>query len=209
MKFRIIQVLLVLGVLASGCGEGYKYNRLVKKELARGVRYDSLFLGLYLGMPQRDFYLHCWQLNRKGLIKQGSGNTTVYYKMSGFKDTVDVNFYPYFYHGKMWRVPVKLNYLAWAPWNKGLYSDTLEKELINKFRKWYGEGFHEVLNADKQIAYYKIDGNRLISIFKEGNTYVWIVYSDLMVLNELDKLKQEKADSISAKSDLSAGRKDN
>ncbi len=64
----------------SGCTPKAKYERKLKHELAKGVRYDSLFLGLYLGMPEKDFYIHCWELNKKGLIRQGSNNTTVEYR---------------------------------------------------------------------------------------------------------------------------------
>ena len=170
----------------------------MKEELAKGVRYDSLFLGIYLGMPQKEFYMHCWQLNKKGLIRQGSNNTSVYYKMPDFKDTVEANFYPAFYKDKIWKLPVKLNFQAWAPWNREYSSDTLENDLVGKFFDWYGTGFRKVLNARNEVAYYKIDGNRLISIFKDDDQYVWAVFTDLIVYNELKKQMKNKTDSVSA-----------
>ena len=187
---------IVSGLLMAGCGEGYKYKRLVKNELAKGTRYDTLFLGIYLGMKDKDFYSHCWQLNKNGIIRQGSGNTTVYYKMTDLKEPVEVNFYPSFYHGKIWQVPVKFNYESWAPWNKALVSDTLEMDILGKFKEWYGDGFHQVLNKRKEVAFYKVDGNRLISIYKEGDMDVWAIFTDLLVDQEIRKMNKEPADSI-------------
>ncbi len=198
MRIRYLGIFFII-ILTAGCGEGYKYNKLVESELAKGVRHDSLFLGIYLGMPKKEFYLHCWKLNTHGIIKQGSGNTTVYYKMADLDDTVEVNFYPLFYKDSIWRVPVRFNYLGWAPWRKDLYSDSLEVSLVNKFSEWYGKGFHKVLNKDKQPAYYKIDGNRQITIFKQhGDTYVWAVYTDLNIMKKVGKQKKEKPDSTTA-----------
>ena len=53
---------------------------VVKKELAKGTRSDSLFMGIYLGMPSKAFYAHCWDLNKKGVFTNGSNNTSVLYK---------------------------------------------------------------------------------------------------------------------------------
>ena len=88
---------MIFSSVISGCTPKSKYERKLKHELAKGVRYDSLFLGLYLGMPEKDFYIHCWELNKKGLIRQGSNNTTVEYRMEDeLKYPGIMNFYPSF-----------------------------------------------------------------------------------------------------------------
>ena len=97
MKLRYFFFCVVTGTMLMSCGEGYRYHRIMEKELARGVRYDTLFLGMYLGMTKKDFYTHCWALNKRGLIRQGPGNASVYYKSVKLKDTVEMNFYPDFY----------------------------------------------------------------------------------------------------------------
>ncbi len=120
-------------------------NRRLKHELASGVRYDSLFMGLYLGMPEKDFYLHCWQLNKKGLIRQGESNTTVYYKLKNqLKYPAAMDFYPRFMQGKIYEMPVTVKYKGWAPWNKNLTSDNLQHNLVKWYEKTYGKGFIEV-----------------------------------------------------------------
>jgi hypothetical protein len=83
MKTRIewLFILLIAGCIISGCSPKAKYERRLKQELASGMRYDSLFMGLYLGMPEKDFYTHCWQLNHKGLIRQNESNTKVRYDL--------------------------------------------------------------------------------------------------------------------------------
>ena len=57
MKRTIVWLLpiLISGLILSGCSPKSRYDRMVKRELASGVRYDSLFMGLYFGMPEKDF----------------------------------------------------------------------------------------------------------------------------------------------------------
>ena len=38
-----------------------------------------LFLGVKFGMTSKEFYAHCWDLNRKKLITQGPSNNSVRY----------------------------------------------------------------------------------------------------------------------------------
>ena len=55
MKRCCIYIVMMLLIMA--CDARKKtYPELVKKELAKGVRNDSLFLGIYLGMSNKDFY---------------------------------------------------------------------------------------------------------------------------------------------------------
>ena len=93
---------LITGLLIYGCSPRLKYERRLKHELASGVRYDSIFMGIYLGMPDKDFYTYCWLLNREGLIKQGSDNTTVEYELKDeLKAPATMNFYPVFENGEI------------------------------------------------------------------------------------------------------------
>lgn len=188
MKIKVIWLVpvLIFGCIMAGCSPRAKYERRLKHELASGVRYDSLFMGLYLGMPQKDFYTHCWQLNREGLIKQGSNNTTVEYIMKNeLPHQATMNFYPTFVQGKIAEMPVKFAYSGWAPWNKKLSSDSLQLDIVNWYKKVYGRGFIAVKHPERGIAYVKVDGNRRISIFKENDLFVWAVFTDLSVQKDL------------------------
>ena len=184
MKTRTnwLLLLLISIYIVSGCSPRAKYERRLKHELASGVRCDSLFMGLYLGMPEKDFYTHCWQLNKKGLIRQGESNTTVLYNT---KDELEypgtMNFYPRFKQGKICEMPVVFAYLGWAPWNKKLSSDSLELDVLKWYKKVYGDGFIAVKHPLRGVAYVKIDGNRRITIFKQDELHVWAYFTDMLV----------------------------
>ena len=175
-------MLLICGFTISGCSPRAKYERMLKQEMASGVRYDSLFLGLYFGMPEKDFYFHCWSLNQKGLIRQGESNTTAEYKL---KDELIypavMDFYPRFNQGKISEMPVMFKYDGWGPGNKTLSSDNLQIEVQKWYEKIYGKGFIKVKHPLHGIASVKIDGNRRITIFKENDLHVWAFFTDLTV----------------------------
>jgi hypothetical protein len=184
MKTRIdwILIILISGIIISGCSPRAKYERRLKHELSSGVRYDSLFLGLYFGMPERDFYQHCWILNHKGMIKQGETNTTAEYKLKDeLKYSALMDFYPKFNQGKISEMPVTFKYEGWAPWNKKLSSANLQDEVLKWYKKIYGGGFIMVKHHSHGKAYVKIDGNRRITIFVGDDLHVWAVFTDMSV----------------------------
>ena len=181
-KIEWLMIFLISAFLISGCSPKAKYERRLKQELASGVRYDSLFMGLYFGMPEKDFYLHCWKLNKKGLIRQGDSNTTVLYEMKDeLKYPANMDFYPKFDQGKIFEMPVRYVYKGWAPWNKNLTSDKLIAEVLKYYEKTYGSGFIEVKHPVRGIAYVKVNGNRRITIFKQDELHVWAVFTDMLV----------------------------
>jgi hypothetical protein len=142
-------------------------------------------MGLYLGMPQKDFYTKCWELNKKGLIRQGTNNATVEYVLRGeLKHPGTMNFYPKFKEGKIYEMPVKFVYTGWAPWNRELSSEKLQMDVLEWYNKLYGRGFMEVKHPQMGSAYIKIDGNRRISIYKENDLYVWALFTDLLVRHD-------------------------
>ncbi len=193
-KYFLFPFLLTISLFLFSCSPKSKYERTLKRELASGVRVDSLFMGLYLGMTDKDFYSHCWQLNRQGLIKQGSNNTTVQYITKNelrFPSTMD--FYPVFHKGKIVEMPVKFTYTGWAPWNKDLSSDKLQEDVLKWYTEVYGGGFMEVRHKEKGSAFVQIKGNRRISIFKENEMSVWALFADMLVLKEIGNIPSDSA----------------
>jgi len=69
-RFSFILLFLSILFLSYSCETTpeQEYRKREAKELASGVRNDSLFLGLYLGMTMDDFYARCWEMNKMGLI---------------------------------------------------------------------------------------------------------------------------------------------
>lgn len=181
--------------IITGCTRQSEYHRMVETELAKGVRHDSLFLGLQLGMASKDFYAHCWELNKKGLIRQGPQNMTVEYKINDLKHPATMNFYPSFHEDKIYEMPVTFAYEGWAPWNKDLFADRLQLDVLKLYERWYGKGFIKIEHSQRGAAYVKVDGNRRISIYKDINDKdVNVLYTDLKVDQ---KIEAEKASSDS------------
>lgn len=181
-KLNWIIMIVISGFIISGCSPKAKYDRRLKQELASGVRFDSLFLGLYFGMPEKIFYVHCWNLNHKGLIKQGDSNVTAEYELKDeLKYPAVMDFYPKFNQGNISEMPVSFKYKGWAPWNKDLSSDKLQNEVLKWYKKVYGDGFIEIKHRLHGAAYVKIDGNRRITIFKQDDLHVWAVFTDMSV----------------------------
>ena len=115
---------LLLFSLITGCQQS-EYKKLEAAELAKGVRYDSLFLGMYLGMEQKDFFAYCWELNKQQIIRQGARNTTVEYEPEGMKFPAKMEFYPDFQEEKIYQMPVWFSYKSFSAWNKEFSADSL------------------------------------------------------------------------------------
>jgi hypothetical protein len=173
----------------TGPADYRQYEKLVKKELATNQRYDSLFLGIYLGMPSKDFYTHCWDLNRKGLITNGSISASVLWKLkTEFTHPVELNFYPEFYDGKIFKMWATFNYEAWAPWNKHLFADSLKSGVVDLMKKWYGNNnFVELSDSLRGNIFVKVDGNRRIIIGRQDDTKIKVDFTDLLIEQKLKK----------------------
>ncbi|MDP4222125.1 MAG: hypothetical protein Q8868_02325 [Bacteroidota bacterium] len=184
MKKRFIWLIMLLTsvVIYSGCSPKSRYEHRLRLELAKGVRYDSLFMGFYFGMPEKEFYLHCWKMNQKGLARQGETNNTVLCHLKDeLKYPATMDFYPRFTEGKIYEIPVRFKYVGWAPWNKNLSSDNLQSEVLKWYESIYGKGFIEVKHPKRGSAFVRIDGNRRITIFKQNDMLVWAVFTDMLV----------------------------
>lgn len=188
---------MIAGFLIQGCSPGKTYDRMLKRELASGVRYDSLFMGIYLGMTDKEFYTHCWDLNRDGLVKQGTKNTTVEYGMKEeLRHPATMDFYPEFAQGKIIEMPVRFIYNGWSPWNKNLSSDSLQIDVLHWYEEVYGAGFMAVQHPERGTAFVKVNGNRRITIFKQDEMHVWAVFTDMLAIQEL-KDSTSTSESIS------------
>lgn len=186
MLYRNILLALCCTVLAVySCERESKYERIVKGELAKGVRHDSLFLGYKLGMPRDEFYDYSWKLNKKHLVRQGPGNLSIEYELDKeLPHPGTMNFYPDFKDQKIHRMRVLFSYDGWAPWNDNLGADSLIFDVKKLMEKWYGTGFFEIEKPQMGTSFVKIDGNREILIFKADETRVNVFFTDLTAIKE-------------------------
>jgi len=176
-------------VLASCMGSGESYNEVLKTELARGVRYDSIFLGINIDMTSKDFYALCWKLNKEGAVINGPGNLSVEYRVKeGMADPAYMRFYPDFEEEKIAKMDIEFGYLNWAPWNKSLSVDSLLLDAKNVMQSWYGDRDFMMIEDSKgsRKVWVKIDGNRRIRLWKADVRKVQGDIADLTKLN-LDK----------------------
>ncbi len=177
-------VSILLGFVIVGCFKS-EYTRMVERELSRGVRKDSLFLGLHFRMSQKDFFSHCLNLNRQHTVTNSS--TKVIYKFYDGVDTIDMIFYPDFHNDSIYQMPVTYTYEGWNPWTAHKQPDSLQLRLKKMFEKSYGSGFIKVNREGlyKDFAFVKVDGNKRITIFRESEKDVKVVFTDLLVENKI------------------------
>ncbi|RPA67607.1 hypothetical protein EF405_14520 [Cyclobacteriaceae bacterium YHN15] len=156
---------------------------------------DKLFLGFYLGMPQKDFFDHCTELNKQQLITQGPGGSTNVEHLikNQFSSEVSMRFFPTFIDNKIFEMPVTYAFISWAPWNKQFWADQLLDEVLTEYKKTYGNDFKLLNHPTQGKVYYKIDGKRRINLFVKDEQFVQAVFTDLKVEK---RLKEEYAKKI-------------
>jgi hypothetical protein len=190
---KLLLLLVAVSVVFNSCDNASAYEKLLKSELAKNERRDSLFLDITFGMDSKEFYKHCWELNKKGLVKQGPGNLSVEYKLdSGFRYPVYMQFYPKFFEDKISRMPVEFSYMNWAPWNKNTSADTLLNEVKREMGKWYGNEFRQYNDNGNLTMLINVQANRLIKLSKKDLNTVKAEYIDLTrIKNKIDRVKED------------------
>lgn len=187
MKWMVLVVMATL--IVGGCSPGKTYERRLNRELASGVRNDSLFMGISFGMNSEEFYDLCWGLNRDSVVKQGSANMSVQYDINEeLAYPATMNFYPVFWENLIVEMPVRFIYNGWTPWNKDLSASSLALDVKHWYEDIYGKGFITVTHPMNGNAYTKIDGNRRITIYVENDLYVWAIFTDMLHKMESDTL---------------------
>ncbi len=163
MTFRYYFAALALLLMSlAACDKDYASIR--QRELSSGVRNDSLFMGFYFGMPRLDFYRHCYEMNQQGLVTNGDQNTSVLYIMQGYRQPIDMEFYPEFSNDKIYNMKVWFDYQSWAPWNKEYYAEKLVPDALNIMEKWFGPGFIKQRSPQGRPFWAKVNGNREIKL---------------------------------------------
>jgi hypothetical protein len=183
--------LLLITIILGGCaGHGSReYEALKQQELAKGIRQDSVFMSIRFGMTSKEFYLYCWEMNKKNVFTNGTRNISVLYKLPNeLKHPVSMNFYPDFDQNKLYKMWATFEYDAWAPWNRNLCSDSLLPDVLRLYRKWYeGNDFIKLTDTKRGTIFVKVDGNRRITVGTPDERLVKVDYTDLLVEQQLKK----------------------
>src|SRR2546430_1472524 len=125
MNWRFIKYpgsFFVLLVHLSGCVQS-DYTKLVKSELSKGIRKDSVLLGIRFGDTQKEFRAKCFELNKKHLTTEGVGFAVRYMISDSLfhkKPTgIQLLFSPAFDEKEILTdMDLKFSYSGWAPWNR-------------------------------------------------------------------------------------------
>ena len=186
--FNWMIALLALPLVFQSCRSGNSYAAMVDREVKSGKRVDDIFFDIKFGMTSKEFYLYCWNMNKKGVFTDGLNNQYVLYKpkQGDLKHPASMNFYPDFSNGRITGMRVLYQYDEWAPWNKKLFSDSLLKDVLNLYERMYPDGnsFMAIRNEQRGDIYVKVDGNRRITIGQFNDMVVKAVFTDLRAEKE-------------------------
>jgi len=170
------------------------YRRLEKKEMMSGVRYDSLFKGLYLGMPYTDFREHCMQMHIRREFREGglkSGAWLEYKLKEEMKYPAAINFFPEFENQVISKMHAAIYYDSHVSFSeKPFAKDSLLHDVLNLMKTWYGDGFIKIDSPDslRDDIHVKVNGNRRITVYTDDSDYlinIWFV--DLLAKEEEDE----------------------
>ena len=182
MKNRIVLFLFSLLVLASACQRTDKKNlvEVEKQELAKGIRNDSVFQGIYLGMTTEAFADTCRARHAEGLFDEG-GNRMVEYELTHneLKFPAKISFFPLFKQNKISEVPINFKYSNLEIWNAAMKTDKLLVDVKKLMEKWYGDSFFLTPLPTGRNGFVQVSGNRRILIKVDKEDEVMVVFTDL------------------------------
>ncbi|MCS4434841.1 hypothetical protein [Aquiflexum gelatinilyticum] len=188
---RVFILFFALG-LALSCKPKTEYDLVKERELTSGKIEEDLFLDIRFGMGRKEFYGTCWEHNKNGILVNGDHYLQIQYlpKVSSGKSVV-MNFYPEFEEDKLFFMPMEFGYTQWFPGNEEFTNEKLIVDVVDLLESWYGDGFFEVSDKDKKIsAMVKIDGNRLIRVFKKNINTIRVEILDLRVKDITEMTKK-------------------
>lgn len=188
MNLRFIKYsisLFLFGLVLSGCFQS-DYTKLVKAELDKGIRIDSLLLGINFGDTRDEFYGKCFDLNKQQLITQGPGGATVQYLFSDslvHDSPTDLRllFIPVFdQRDIIIEMNLEFSYPAWAPWNELYQSDKLKEKVLRLLKHWYKGNEFITVEIDGNKVPIKLDGNRRMLVYLKDTQNVVVKIQDIL-----------------------------
>ena len=189
-KSLIAYIFILAGMAGCENSPAEKYEKIEKTELATGVRYDSLFKGIYLSMSRKAFMDHCFNMNLQGEFRQGGikNGTWVEYKLKNeMKYPAAINFFPKFKNNVITEMDASIYYDHASFPDKVFNSDSLLYDVLHLMEDWYGPGFIKIQSPYfyKDDVFVKVNGNRRITLYQDQSEHIinlWFV--DLLAKNE-------------------------
>ncbi len=181
---KIFWAVSMFTILILACAHRQTYNEVVAEELARKVRFDSLFHGLYFDMPMTEFYEYGYEMNQKGIFFQNAMNVEVIVHYDDeYSSPVDFVFFPDEKYPSIQIIRGYMKYRRWSPFAKDLTAAKLQEEIKEIFEKRYGgRQFMKIVHPEGHwpYAYVKVDGNRKILLYRSfDDQKVELVFENL------------------------------
>ena len=167
----IMMAVTVLGTLFfTSCkkSEAERYLAYEKEQLQNDVVQDSLFLGLYFGMPKKEFREYCFEKNIEKKFWQGGQKNTAWVesKLKGMQYPAAINFYPEFTNDTITEMNAAIYYDG-ASFKDGTFEpDSLLVDVLHLVENWYGGQTFKI----KSPVFYKDD----VHVHLKGNCRVTI-----------------------------------
>lgn len=174
-----------LGIVWSGCFQS-DYTKLVKAELAKGIRMDSVVFGINLGDTRDEFYGKCFDLNKQQLVTAGPNGATVQYLFTDslfHAEPTDMRllFIPAFDKDDVLiEMNLEFSYMAWAPWNRQYQSDTLKEKVLELLMQWYKGNEFIIAKINENEVPVKLDGNRRMLVYIKDEKNVVVKVHDIL-----------------------------
>lgn len=178
-------LMMIIGSLFGGCSEtpAEQYKALERAEVESGVRYDSLFKGLYFGMKHDKFREYCYYKNtvEQDFKMQGPNTTWLESEIKEMSYPAAINFYPMFKEGVITEMNALIYYKN-AVFKDGIFEkDSLLLDVLGLMKKWYTKEFIKIESpySYKDDIYVSVQGNRRITVYPTVNLdqqiKVWMV----------------------------------
>jgi hypothetical protein len=181
---RLIIRVIFLWVVLGSCTSS-DYTRLLKSELARGVREDSVFNGVKLGDSRAQYEELCLRMNKQQLFTMGPMGTVQYFyidsifheKPQEIRILIDPSFDA---SNKIADVSLEFSYPGWAPWNREFAADSLIVMVERILMDWYKGNAFVIAHPAGKVLPVKVDGNRRILVYRKDDQTVLVKVQDLL-----------------------------
>ncbi|MFD2099038.1 hypothetical protein [Flagellimonas iocasae] len=165
-KLVLVTFTAMVGLASCKKSEAERYMAYEKEQLQNGVVQDSLFLGLYFGMPKKEFREYCFDKNLEKKFWQGGlkNMSWVESKLDGMQYPAAINFYPEFTNDTITEMNAAIYYTSYIDGN--FDSDHLLLDVLDLLDKWYGGKTFKVNSP----VFYKND----VQVHLKGNCRITV-----------------------------------
>jgi|TARA_B100000780_G_C21068711_1_gene429899 hypothetical protein len=178
--------LLIFFSLIASCTSEYK--ALVKKELNKNQKVDSVFFDIRLGESKDIYHKKSWDLNNSRVVTQGRSYFYMKKIFSDSKIKKKENDFALEFSGKfnakkkLKMLDVKFYHLLWTPWYEKYQAPNLLPRILDSLVRWFpGNPFLEIKTGSDSIPtmHVKIDGDRRFRVYVENLQDVAVKIDDL------------------------------